>query len=416
MENQTKRKYPSLTVQILIALAAGILTGVLLQGNPKIAENYIKPFGTVFLNLIKMIVVPVVLFSIMQGVISLRDIKKIGAMGGKTVTFYLCTTAFAVVLGLVFANLLQVGKGYELVSDSLTAYEGTTQASGLMDTLINIFPSNAVLPLAEGNMLQVIVIALFFGFGIILAGEKGTVAANFVESFAEVSTKMMQIIIRLSPIGVFALLTPVIASNGPLVLLPLLKLIGVVYLTGAAHMILVYSGAVKVLAGMSPITFFKGMFSTMLFAFSTASSIGTLPFNLEATQKMGVRKEVSSFVMPLGATINMDGTAIYQGVCAIFIAQIFGINLTIEQQITIILTATLASIGTAGVPGAGVVMLAMVLESVGLPLEGIALVSGVDRILDMARTTVNITGDAACAVCINASEIKREKKKQAQPS
>ena len=261
-------------------------------------------------------------------------------------------------------------------------------------------------------MLQVIVIALFFGFGIILAGEKGKLAKDLVDSCAEVSFKVMFIILKLSPIGVFALICPVVASNGPDVLLPLLKVILVAYAAYIIHMIVTYSTAVKLASGMSPLKFFQGMSEPILFAFSSASSVGTLPFNMDATQQMGARKEISSFVLPLGATINMDGTAIYQGVCAIFIAQIFGVDLTIAQQLTIILTATLASIGTAGVPGAGMIMLAMVLESVGLPLEGIALVAGIDRILDMGRTTVNITGDAACTMCVDAWEKKRETRKQ----
>ncbi|MGO5053136.1 dicarboxylate/amino acid:cation symporter [Lachnospiraceae bacterium LCP25S3_G4] len=405
-----EKKRLSLTSQILIALVGGIIVGLFMQGDTSAADAYIKPFGTIFLNLIKMVVVPVVLFSIMQGVVSLKDIRKVGAIGGKTITFYMCTTAFAVALGLLFANVLKVGKGFQLASDSLQVYEGATQAPNMIDTIVNIFPSNAVEPLVNATMLQVIVIALFFGFGIIMAGEKGKMAGECIESFSEVCIKIMGMIIHLSPIGVFALIVPVVAANGPSVLLPLLKLIGVVYLASAVHMIVVYSGAVRSIAGLNPIQFFRGMSQAILFAFSSASSVGTLPFNLEGTQKLGVKKEVASFVLPLGATINMDGTAIYQGVCAVFIAQIFGIHLTLEQQLTIILTATLASIGTAGVPGAGVIMLAMVLESVGLPLEGIALVAGVDRILDMARTTVNITGDAACAICVNALEEKKEKK------
>lgn len=414
MKTQNEKKKISLTVWILLALLLGIIVGLLLQKNSDIAETYISPLGTIFLNLVKMVVVPVVIFSIMQGVISLQDIKKVGAIGGKTVLFYLCTTGFAVTLGLVIANVLNVGSGYQLSAKSLEAYEGATEAPSFIDTIVNIFPSNAIQPLAEATMLQIIVIALFFGFGIILAGEKGKLAGELVESISEVCIKVMGVIIRLSPIGVFGLIAPVIAANGPRVLLPLLKLIGIVYLVCLVHMVLVYSSLVRAMAKMSPIRFFKGMSEAMIFAFSSASSVGTLPFNLECTQKLGARKEVASFVLPLGATINMDGTAIYQGVSVVFIAQIFGMNLTISQQITIILTATLASIGTAGVPGSGVIMLAMVLQSVGLPLEGIALVAGVDRILDMARTTVNITGDAACTICVDASERRREEKKSVQ--
>ena len=412
MNTKKQKKKLSLTVMILTALFLGILSGLLLQGHPKIAENYIQPFGTIFLNLIKMIVVPVVLFSIIQGVVSLQYIKKVGSIGGKTICFYIVTTAFAVTFGLLFANVLNVGGGYVMNSSSLEAYEGATKAPSLIETLVNIFPSNAVEPLVSATMLQVIVIALFFGFGIIIAGDKGKPAADLVESLSEVCINIMGLIINLSPIGVFALITPVVAANGPSVLLPLLKLIGVAYLASIVHMVVVYSSAVKGFSGISPLRFFKEQSPAMLFAFSSASSVGTLPFNYECTEKLGARKEIASFVLPLGATINMDGTAIYQGVSAIFIAQIFGVHLTLTQQLMVILTTTLASIGTAGVPGSGVIMLAMVLQSVGLPLEGIALVAGVDRILDMARTTVNITGDAACTICVDAMEKRKEARRK----
>ena len=408
-EKKTTKKKVSLTVWIFLALVLGVVAGIALQSHAEFAESYIQPFGTIFLNLIKMVVVPVVLLSIMQGIISLQDIKKVGSIGGKTICYYLVTTAFAVTLGLIFANLLQVGAGYQLATEDLV-YEAS-EAPSFMDTLVNIFPSNAVEPLVSATMLQVIVIALLFGFGIILAGEKGEMAKNVVDSFSEVSFKVMGMFIKLSPFGVFALITPVVASNGPSVLLPLLKLIVIAYVVYVVHMVLVYSSTVYGIAKMSPLKFFRGMSPAMIFAFSSASSVGALPFNLECTQKLGAKKEVASFVLPLGATINMDGTAIYQGVCAIFISQIFGIDLTIGQQITIILTAVLASIGTAGVPGSGMIMLAMVLESVGLPVEGIALVAGIDRVLDMGRTCVNITGDAACTICIDALEKKKEARK-----
>ena len=403
-----QKKKLSLTAKITISLVLGVIAGLLLQSHAAIATDYIKPFGTIYLNLIKMVVVPVVLLSIMQGIVSLQDVRKVGSIGVKTVAFYLCTTALAVTLGLLFANILNVGGGYVIATEELV-YEAK-EAPSIIDTLVNIFPSNFFQPLADATMLQVIVIAILFGFGIILAGEKGKPMQDFVDSGAEVCFKVMGMILQLSPIGVFALICPVVAQNGPAVLLPLLKVILVAYVGYISHMVLVYSMAVKGFAGMSPITFFKGMSRPIMFAFSSASSVGTLPFNMEATQQLGARKSIASFVLPLGATINMDGTAIYQGVCAIFIAEIFGIDLTIAQQLTIILTATLASIGTAGVPGSGMIMLAMVLQSVGLPVEGIALVAGIDRILDMGRTVVNITGDAACTICVDAWETKREAK------
>ena len=402
------KKKLSLTVKISIGLVLGVIAGLLLQGNVNIAVDYIKPIGTIYLNLIKMVVVPVVLLSIMQGIVSLEDVRKVGSIGIKTVVFYMCTTALAVTVGLLFANVLNVGGGYTIATEGL-AYEAK-EAPSFIQTIVNIFPSNFFKPLVDANMLQVIVIAILFGFGIILSGEKGKAAQNVVDSFAEVSFKVMGMIIQLSAIGVFALICPVVAENGPAVLLPLLKVILVAYVGYICHMVLVYSLAVKGFAGMSPLTFFKGMSRPIIFAFSSASSVGTLPFNMEATQKLGARKEIASFVLPLGATINMDGTAIYQGVCAIFIAQIFGIDLNLSQQLSIILTATLASIGTAGVPGSGMIMLTMVLQSVGLPVEGIALVAGIDRILDMGRTVVNITGDAACTMVVDAWEKKREAK------
>lgn len=407
-----KKKKISFSTSIFIALIFGIITGLLLQKHSDIATNYIAPVGTIFLNLLKMIVVPVVLCSIIQGIISLKDIKKVGTIGLKTVAFYLITTIFAVFLGILFANVLSVGGSYQLNTENLTTYEAAESIS-FVDTLVNMFPSNWISPLVNATMLQVIVLALFFGFGIIKAGEKGKPVADLTESFANVSFCIMESILKLSPIGVYALITPVIATNGPNVLLPLMKLIIVVYLVSVIHMVLVYSSFVRFVGGIGPIAFFKGMMPAILFAFSSASSVGTLPLNMECTETLGARQDVRSFVLPLGATINMDGTCIYQGICAIFIAQIFGIDLTIADQLMIIVTSTLASVGTAGVPGAGVIMLTMVLQSAGLPLEGIALITGVDRILDMARTTVNITGDAACTICISHLEDLKEKRANA---
>lgn len=405
-----KKKFKvSLPVLIMLGMVLGILGGIPFQKNPEFAVEYIKPFGTLFLNLIKMIVVPVVLCSIISGVISMKDIKKVGSVGLKSVTFYLGTTAVAVTLGMIFANVSKVGTGFNMTAESLT-YE-SVETPSFMDTLLNIFPSNAVEPLVSATMLQVIVLALFFGFGIILAGEKGEPLGKLIDSMTEVCLKIMGIIIKLSPIGVFALLLPVVAENGPSVLLPLLKLIVVIYLGYIFHMIVVFSFTTKTMARMSPLKFFKEMLPAMTMAFSSSSSVGTLPLNIECSQKLGAKKEITSFVLPLGATINMNGTSIYQGVCAIFIANVFGMELSMTQQIMIVLTATLASVGTAGVPGSGVIMLSMVLQSAGLPLEGIALIAGIDRILDMGRTVVNITGDANCAICISKAEDRRAERK-----
>lgn len=399
-----QKKKLSLATQIFIALVLAIIVGLLMGNHADAANSYIKPFGTIFLNLIKFIVVPIVLFSIMCGIISMRDVRKVGSIGLKTVVYYLCTTAVAIVIGLIGGNLF---KGlFPVIATTDLAYEAA-ESTTLMDTIVNIFPSNFVSPLVNANMLQIIVMALLLGFAIVLVGEKNVMVVNAFNDLNDIFMKCMEMILKLSPIGVFCLLCPVIAENGPAIIGSLAMVLLTAYICYFVHALVVYSLTVRAMGGLSPVKFFKGMMPAILFAFSSASSVGTLPLNMECTQKLGASKEVSSFVLPLGATINMDGTAIYQGVCAIFIAACYGIQLTLPQMLTIVLTATLASIGTAGVPGAGMVMLAMVLTSVGLPVDGIALVAGVDRIFDMGRTTVNITGDACCSIIVSNLESKK---------
>lgn len=407
-----EKKKMSLAMQIFIALVLAIAAGLLLQKHAQFAETYIKPFGTIFLNLLKFIVVPIVLFSIMCGIISMRDIKKVGAIGLKTVVYYMCTTAFAITIGLIGGNLFK--KMFPVIATTDLSYQ-VGEKTSLMDTIVNIFPSNFISPMAEANMLQVIVMALLIGFAIILVGEeKNTRIIIACNDLNDVFMKCMEMILKLSPIGVFCLLCPVVAANGATIIGSLAMVLLAAYVCYIVHAVVVYSFAVKTIGGISPLTFFKEMLPAIMFAFSSASSVGTLPINMECTEKLGTSREIASFILPLGATINMDGTAIYQGVCAIFIASCYGIHLTLPQMLTIIFTATLASIGTAGVPGAGMVMLAMVLTSVGLPVDGIALVAGVDRIFDMGRTTVNITGDASCCVIVSNLEKKREARKMAK--
>ena len=407
-----EKKKMSLAMQIFIALVLAIAAGLLLQKHAQFAETYIKPFGTIFLNLLKFIVVPIVLFSIMCGIISMRDIKKVGAIGLKTVVYYMCTTAFAITIGLIGGNLFK--KMFPVIATTDLSYQ-VGEKTSLMDTIVNIFPSNFISPMAEANMLQVIVMALLIGFAIILVGEeKNTRIITACNDLNDVFMKCMEMILKLSPIGVFCLLCPVVAANGATIIGSLAMVLLAAYVCYIVHAVVVYSFAVKTIGGISPLTFFKEMLPAIMFALSSASSVGTLPINMECTEKLGTSREIASFILPLGATINMDGTAIYQGVCAIFIASCYGIHLTLPQMLTIIFTATLASIGTAGVPGAGMVMLAMVLTSVGLPVDGIALVAGVDRIFDMGRTTVNITGDASCCVIVSNLEKKREARKMAK--
>ena len=400
---QQKKKL-SLATQIFIALVLAIVVGLLMGDYYDFANAYIKPFGTIFLNLIKFIVVPIVLFSIMCGIISMKDVRKVGSIGLKTVAYYMCTTAVAIVIGLAGGNLF---KGmFPAIATTDLAYEAA-ESTSLMETVVNIFPSNFISPMVNANMLQIIVMALLIGFAIVSVGEKNVTVVNAFNDLNEIFMKCMEMILKLSPVGVFCLLCPVIAENGPAIIGSLAMVLLTAYICYFVHALVVYSLTVGTLGGLSPVKFFKGMMPAILFAFSS-SSVGTLPLNMECTQKLGASREVSSFVLPLGATINMDGTAIYQGVCAIFIAACYGIELTLPQMLTIVLTATLASIGTAGVPGAGMVMLAMVLTSVGLPVDGIALVAGVDRIFDMGRTTVNITGDACCSIIVSNMEKKRE--------
>ena len=402
-----KKVKSSLALQIFISLLLAIAAGLLLGNHAAFANAYIKPFGTIFLNLLKFIVCPIVLFSILSGMISMKDIKKVGSIGLKTIVYYMATTAVAIVIGLIMGQLFK--GAFPALETTDLVYEAK-EATPFMQVLVDIFPSNFIAPLVNANMLQIIVIALLTGFGIILVGEKADGVRILIEQLNEVFMKVMELILKLSPIGVFCLLTPVVAANGAMIVGSLAMVLLCAYVSYFLHAMIVYSTTVRTLGGMSPIQFFKGMVPAMIFAFSSASSVGTLPLTLECSEKLGADKEISAFVLPLGATINMDGTAIYQGVCAIFIASCFGIELTLAQMATIVITATLASIGTAGVPGAGMVMLAMVLTSVGLPVEGIALVAGVDRIFDMGRTVLNITGDASCAVIVSNLERKNTAK------
>lgn len=407
---QQKRKL-NLPAWIIIGMLAGIAVGfIFMKIGGTFTTDYLKPFGTIYINLLKFMVVPVVLFSIMCGVISLNDLKKVGSVGIKTFIYYICTTALAVVIGLVVVNCF---KGFFPVLDSSVTsglkYEAT-EAPKIMDVIVNIFPDNLLKPMVDTNMLPVIVIAIFFGAGVLAAGEKGKMIADIVDSMNEVVMKVLMMIIKLTPIGVFCLMADVVAVNGAKVVGSLALVVGVAYTGYILHLVIVYSLSAKFLAGMSPIKFFKGMAAAMLTAFTTTSSNATLPVNIECCNDMGAEPEISSFVLPLGATINMDGTAIYQAVATVFIACCYGVDLTIGQMAMVVVTATLASIGTAGVSGAGMIMLSMVLLQVGLPVEGIAIIAGVDKLFDMGRTTLNITGDATCVMWLSKVERRNKEK------
>lgn len=395
----------NLSIWIVAGLILGVLAGLALQSVPDAAERFLQPIGTLFLNVVKLLIVPLVFSSITVGVCGLGDAKSVGRVGGKTIVFYLFTTALAVTAGLLAGNLFPVGGSMGL---SAPVEEASSEAAlDLADTLLNMVPTNPVAALAEGNMLQIIVTALILGGGILIAGEKGQALFQVMESLADTMYAITGAVMKFAPVAVFALIAPVVARYGPSVLLDLLGVIALVYGACLVHAVVVYSAAVGALGKTGPVRFFRESAPAILFAFSSSSSAATLPFAMDAAERLGASHPVRSFVLPLGATINMDGTAIYQGVCALFIANAYGISLTLEQQLTIVLTCTLASIGTAGVPGAGTVMLSMVLSSVGLPVEGVSLVWGVDRVLDMARTALNVTGDIACSVVVSRTEPRR---------
>lgn len=401
----------SLTNKIFIALLLGIATGLILY--PMRENAFVKTYligflfhflGNGFVRAIRMVVVPLVLCSLVVGAAGIEDITKLGRVGIKTLTFYLGTTAAAVTLALIGGNIINPGLGVR-VSDIAVGSVKVAESKPFVEILLDMIPINPVEALATGNMLQIIVFAILLGVALSLLGEKAAGIKKLFEEGNNISLKLVEIIMLFAPLGVYGLISKTFATMGYSAILPLFKyFIGVVIIL-LVHCLVTYQGILVLIGKYNPIKFFKKFSPTMMVAFSTASSSACLPSSLKCMQEgFGVSKSISSFTIPLGNTINMDGTAVMQGVATIFIAQIYGIDLTMGNYITIILTATLASIGTAGVPGVGVIMLGMVLVQVGLPLEGIGLVMGIDRFVDMFRTTVNVTGDAVCTLVIAKSE------------
>lgn len=388
-----------ITIGFVLGLIAGLVIGPL--GDAPFVTKFFLPLcdllGKVFLALLKMLIVPLVFSSLIVGAASIGDPKTLGRIGIKTVLIYLLTTLFAVTLGLILANLIHPGIGLSIAGAAGEAKE----AQKMVDVILNVFPSNPLQSLVNGAMLQIIVFALFLGVAAALLGEKAKAFVAFNEAMAEVMYKVTEFVMAVAPFGVFGLITITAAKYGLSVLAPFAKVIFCVYVGCALQAILVYSGLIGTVCHKSPAWFFGGVKEAMLTSFVTRSSAATIPVSTKNVQALGVSERVSAFVLPLGATINMDGTAIYQGVCALFIAEAFGIPLSISTQIGIIATATLASIGTAGVPGAGLIMLSMVLAYAGLPIEGLGLVAGIDVVLDMARTCINVTGDM-CTSCVVA--------------
>ncbi len=406
----------ALTRKILIGLVSGALLGIALNGLDLKgwlpADNAIRSFfvdgafyviGQIFLSSLKLLVVPLVLVSLTCGTAALEDVTKLGRIGGKTLGLYLMTTAIAVSMAIAFAVLLEPGVGFDLPTESVGYV--ASDAPGFSETLINIFPDNPFRALSEGRMLQIIVFAVLLGVAMTLAGDKGRDFLRVFESANAVIMKLVFVLMEIAPIGIFCLIVQVFSEQGPEAFKRLALYFGVVLLVLFLHVTVTYPIMLIVFARLQPITFFRKMRAPMTVAFSTASSGATLPVTLRTTEdRLGVDASVAAFTVPLGATINMDGTAIMQGVATVFIAQAYSIEIGLAGYLTVVLTATLASIGTAGVPGVGTIMLAMVLRQMGLPVEGIALILAVDRLLDMTRTAVNITGDAAVSCIVARSE------------
>jgi Na+/H+-dicarboxylate symporter len=388
----------SLTAQIGIALVLAVIAGMLLSNHADFVNTYIKPFGIIFLNLLKFIVVPLVLFSIMAGILSMNDVSKVGKLGLRSLLYFMTTTLFAVALGLVVPSLLKGILPLIHVSTEATAETIETPHLSVMDQLVNMFPNNILEPVSSMAMMQIIVIALFFGIAMVHVGEKGEMARKVTLSFNDVVGKILEYIMALAPIGVFCMLTPVVVENGPSVLGSYAALLVLAYFCFIVHAGVVYTSAVGLLGRISPLKFFKEMQPAMLFAFSSDSSVATLPYTMQCTEKMGVNKDIGRFVLSLGATINMDGVAIYLGVASVFMAACCGIDLTMSQYLAIAFASTVASIGTPGIPGGSLALMAMVFASAGIPVECVAVAAGIDRIIDMGRTVMSITGDASCAI------------------
>lgn len=407
--------------QILIGMFAGVVLGVLLSftdWGPQLIKGWIKPFGTIFINLLKLIAMPLILASLIKGVSDLKDISKLSAMGGRTIGIYLFTTILAVILGLVLVNTIQPGKSIqeETRQELMMAYEDNAsekraaaaqqREAGPLQPLVDIVPDNIFKATTNNrNMLQVIFFAVFFGIGLILIpSEKAAPVKAFFDAFNEVILKLIDLIMLAAPYGVFALLAALVVESPSLDLFQALGMYAITLLIGLFLMIVVYTILVRLVTGKTPSFFLNGIAPAQLLAFSTSSSAATLPVTMERVEEhLGVDEEVASFVLPIGATINMDGTSVYQAVAAVFIAQAFGLDLTLGTQLGIILTATLASIGAAAVPGAGMVMLVIVLGQAGIPETGLALIFAIDRPLDMCRTITNVTGDAAVSMMVAKS-------------
>ena len=393
----SKKPKISLAWQMMIGLALGVVVGALVE--QETAKTFLQPLGDLFIRLIRMVVVPLVVATIIAGAAGISDTSKLGRVATKTLICYALTTAVAVAMGLAFASFIQPGVGLDLSTEGLAAK--AVEAPPLTQTLLNIVPINPMQAMSEGQMLQIIFFAVIFGFGLSALGERGKPVLNFFELVGDTMIRVTHIVMLYAPIGVFGLIAYTVSRHGLGVLLPLFQLILSSFLATAFFVIVLLVPLVRVVTGIPMMTFYRGIFEPWLVAFTTCSSAAALPANLNAARRLGSTKAVASFSIPLGNTINMNGTAIYMGVCSIFAAEVYGLDLTMADQLTIVLMGVLAAVGTAGVPGAGLIMTTVVFTQVGIPLEAVA---GVDRILDMIRTSINVVGDVASAVIVTRLE------------
>lgn len=403
-----QKKKMGLTTQIFIGLFLGLLVGIVF--NLFVPSSYIKDtilvngifdvLGQGFIRLMQMLVVPLVFFSLVTGAMSMGDTKKLGKIGVKTLVFYLFTTALAITLALLLASFIKPGVGIDLSKVSQAAQADPAKTVSIKDTVLNLIPTNPIKAMAEGNMLQIIFFALLVGIILANLGEKAHNVANIFEEFNDIMMDMTMIVMKFAPIGVFALITKTFATLGLSAIFSMLKYMLTVVLGLGLQLLLVYMVLLTIFAKANPFKFLKKFFPVLGFAFSTSSSNATVPMNINKLEELGVSRKISSFTIPLGATINMDGTAIMQGVAVVFAANAYGMQLTPQNFLTVIAAATLASVGTAGIPSVGLITLSMVFNSIGLPISAIAMIMGIDRILDMIRTAINITGDAVCTVIV----------------
>lgn len=397
----TTWKNLSLPAKMGIGLLLGIIVGLVWKP-AGLDPALFKPIGTLFIRCIQMIVVPLIFASLVSGAAGMGNAAKLGRIAGKTLAYYLLTTGVAVGLGLLFANIINPGVGLDLATEGLKAKEVTPPS--IVDTLLNIVPTNPVAAFAQGNLLQIIFFAIIVGFAMSAIGEPVRPLLNLFDQVNQVMIKLTAMIMGFAPYGVFALIAHTVGTYGLSVLLPLIKLIAVMYLVCIIHISVTYIPLVTLYGGINLKTFFRIVSAPLLLAFTTCSSAAALPANMAATRRLGVPKNISSFTIPLGTTVNMDGAAIYLGIAAVFVSQVYNMPLTFSQQLTVMVMAVLASVGSVGVPSMALVVMTMVFTQVGLPMEGIALVAGVDRLLDMGRTTLNVLGDATGSIVVAKSE------------